>query len=45
MIDLYVGKSCVERDISFAEADNRLIELIKKHGRWIENLQEANTSL
>lgn len=36
MIDLYVGKQCVERDIDFDEADERLIELIKKHGRWIE---------
>lgn len=36
MIDLYVGKECVEKDISFADADDRLIELIKKHGRWIE---------
>lgn len=36
MIDLYVGKECVEKDISFGEADDRLIELIKAHGRWIE---------
>lgn len=36
MIDLYVGKECVERNIDFAEADDRLVELIKAHGRWIE---------
>ena len=36
MIDLYVGKECVERDISFADADDRLIELIKAHGKWQE---------
>jgi len=36
MIDLYVGKECVEKDISFADADDRLIELIKKHQRWVE---------
>lgn len=36
MIDLYVGKECVERDISFAEADDRLIALIKAHGKWQE---------
>ena len=36
MIDLYVGKECVEKDISFAEADDRLIELIRKHRRWVE---------
>lgn len=35
-IDLYVGKKCVERNIDFAEADDRLIELIKVHGRWCE---------
>jgi len=33
-IDLYVGKTCVERGIHFSEADARLIELIKQHGRW-----------
>lgn len=36
MIDLYVGKTCVEKDISFAEADDRLIALIKAHGRWLD---------
>lgn len=41
MIDLYVGKECVERDISFAEADDRLIELIKRHGRWVDLVEEA----
>lgn len=35
-IDLYVGKVCVERDIDFAAADDRLVELIKAHDRWIE---------
>ncbi|KAG6558684.1 4-hydroxy-3-methylbut-2-en-1-yl diphosphate synthase (ferredoxin) [Candidatus Rhabdochlamydia oedothoracis] len=35
-IDLYLGKTCVEKDIDFTHADNRLIELIKKHGQWIE---------
>lgn len=36
MIDLYVGKNCVEKDITFAEADDRLVDLIKKHNRWVE---------
>ncbi len=36
MIDLYVGKTCVEKDISFADATDRLVDLIKAHGRWIE---------
>ncbi|MCX6990881.1 MAG: (E)-4-hydroxy-3-methylbut-2-enyl-diphosphate synthase [Chlamydiae bacterium] len=35
-IDLYVGKQCVEKNIDFAEADERLIDLIKSHGRWVE---------
>lgn len=35
-IDLYVGKECVERDIESQEADERLVALIKKHGRWID---------
>lgn len=33
-IDLYVGKTCVERNIDFSDADERLVELIKAHGRW-----------
>ena len=36
MIDLYLGKECVEKEISFADADDRLVDLIKKHGRWVE---------
>ncbi len=35
-IDLYVGKICVEKNIDMAEADSRLISLIKAHGRWVE---------
>ncbi len=35
-IDLYVGKTVVERNIDSAIADERLIDLIKSHGRWIE---------
>jgi len=41
MIDLYIGKKCVEKDISFAQADDRLVELIKREGRWQE-LAEAS---
>ncbi len=36
MIDLYVGKTCVERNIDHEDAVERLIDLIKEHGRWIE---------
>lgn len=35
-IDLYVGKTCVEKNIDHDEADERLIDLIKEHGRWVE---------
>lgn len=35
-VDLYVGKQCIERNIDHAKADEHLIALIKKHGRWIE---------
>jgi (E)-4-hydroxy-3-methylbut-2-enyl-diphosphate synthase len=44
-IDLYVGKECVERDIDFSDADERLIQLIKDHGRWIEPSVELETVL
>lgn len=42
-IDLYVGKQCVERDIEFSQADDRLVELIKAHGRWIEPEKEKSS--
>ena len=35
-VSLYVGKTCVERNIPEAEADDRLIRLIQDHGRWVE---------
>lgn len=35
-IHLYVGKECVEKNIPQEEADLRLVELIKTHGRWVE---------
>jgi (E)-4-hydroxy-3-methylbut-2-enyl-diphosphate synthase len=35
-VNLYVGKECVERNVPQAEADDRLIALIKSYGRWIE---------
>ncbi len=33
-INLYVGKTCVQYNIPQAEADARLIALIKEHGKW-----------
>lgn len=50
-VDLYFGKACVERNIDFADADERLIQLIKSHHRWVEpdeviqNLSEVNSSV
>ena len=35
-VNLYVGKECVERHVPEAEADDRLVELIKNHGKWQE---------
>jgi len=35
-INLYVGKTCVQYNIPEAEADSRLIALIREHGRWVE---------
>lgn len=38
-IDLYVGKECVERHIDMEEADEHLVQLIKKHDRWVEPVE------
>jgi (E)-4-hydroxy-3-methylbut-2-enyl-diphosphate synthase len=35
-INLYVGKECVQYNIPQAEADDRLIALIKAHGKWTD---------
>jgi (E)-4-hydroxy-3-methylbut-2-enyl-diphosphate synthase len=35
-VNLYVGKEVVERNVPQQIADERLIELIKSHGRWSE---------
>ena len=35
-INLYVGKQCVQYNIPQAEADARLIALIREHGKWLE---------
>jgi 1-hydroxy-2-methyl-2-(E)-butenyl 4-diphosphate synthase len=35
-ISLYVGKECVERNIPATQADERLIQLIKEHGKWVD---------
>ena len=35
-INLYVGKECVRYNIPEGEADDRLIDLIKEHGKWVD---------
>ena len=35
-INLYVGKQCVQYNLPQAEADERLIALIREHGKWVE---------
>ena len=35
-IDLYVGKKCVEKNIDFQDADERLIALIQSCGKWVD---------
>lgn len=37
-IDLYVGKTCVQKDIEFDHAVERLVDLIKAHNRWVDPL-------
>lgn len=36
MIDLYIGRTCVEKNIDSSEATERLIKLIKQEGKWVE---------
>ena len=40
-INLYVGKQCVQYNLPQAEADDRLVALIKEHGKWVEPPVEA----
>ena len=35
-VNLYVGKSCVVRNVPEAEAPERLVELIRERGAWVE---------
>lgn len=41
-INLYVGKTAVKFNIPEGEAVERLIDLIKEHGRWFDAPQPAN---
>ena len=35
-INLYVGRNCVQYNLPQAEADARLIALIREHGKWVD---------
>ena len=37
-ISLYVGRECVEENISEKDAVERLIGLIKERGRWVDQV-------
>jgi len=41
-VSLFVGKDLVEKDISSAEADERLVRLIREHGRWTDPVPETS---
>jgi len=43
-INLYVGKQCVQYNIPQAEADARLIALIKEHGKWVDPAPAPTTT-
>ncbi len=36
LVNLYVGHDCVERHVAAEEATARLVDLIKRHERWVE---------
>jgi (E)-4-hydroxy-3-methylbut-2-enyl-diphosphate synthase len=36
LVNLYVGKQLIARAVPQAQADDRLVDLIRDHGRWIE---------
>jgi (E)-4-hydroxy-3-methylbut-2-enyl-diphosphate synthase len=35
-VNLFVGKTCVEKNLPEAVADERLVGLIKEHSRWVD---------
>jgi len=40
-VNLYVGKKAVKFNIPEVEAVDRLVDLIKEHGRWVEAKEKA----
>jgi (E)-4-hydroxy-3-methylbut-2-enyl-diphosphate synthase len=43
-INLYVGKTPIKFNIPEAEAVDRLVDLIKEHGKWVEPESEFQPS-
>jgi len=43
-VNLYVGKKPVKFNIPEAEAVNRLVDLIREHGRWVDAPSTAETA-
>jgi (E)-4-hydroxy-3-methylbut-2-enyl-diphosphate synthase len=43
-INLYVGKQCVQYNVPQADADARLVALIREHGKWVEPLSPASAA-
>ena len=43
-VNLYVGKECVEKGVPAALADDRLTELIRAHGKWVDPPATSPTS-
>lgn len=37
-VNLFVGKECVQKGVPTEEAVDRLVELIKGHGKWVERV-------
>ncbi len=35
-VDLFLGKNCIEKNIDCSKAPDKLIELLKKEGKWVE---------
>jgi (E)-4-hydroxy-3-methylbut-2-enyl-diphosphate synthase len=44
-VNLYIGKTPVKFNIPEAEAVDRLVDLIKENGRWLEPAEEAEPAL
>jgi (E)-4-hydroxy-3-methylbut-2-enyl-diphosphate synthase len=41
-VNLYVGKVCVEKGVPAEVADERLMELIRAHGKWVDPPAEGS---